>query len=56
MDTDTDKELRRAKLTDAVNSIAFSHDGKTLAVATQGQDISLLDPATAKKSATIKGH
>ncbi|HEY4329074.1 MAG TPA: WD40 repeat domain-containing protein [Phycisphaerae bacterium] len=56
LDADTNKELRRVKLPDPINYFAYSPDGKTVAVATQGTDISLLDPATAKTTSTLKGH
>ena len=56
VDTATNKELRRLKLGDSVNSLAYSTDGKRLAVGTQDEEVSLVDPTTAQLTGTLKGH
>jgi tricorn protease-like protein len=47
------KELRRAKLADSVNSLAFAPDGK-LAAGTQNEELAMIDGAGAVT--TMKGH
>jgi len=56
LDVATQKELRHAKVTDAVNSMSFSPDGKTLAVGTQGEDLQLVDVAKGEAAGVLKGH
>ncbi|MCW5804953.1 MAG: PQQ-binding-like beta-propeller repeat protein [Deltaproteobacteria bacterium] len=48
------KELRRAKVSDSINALAFSGDGKTIAAATQADELALIDDAQNVK--TLKGH
>ena len=43
-------------MSDEVNSLAFSPDGKTLAVGTQGADLFTLVAATGAADKTLKGH
>jgi WD40 repeat protein len=48
------KELRRAKVSDSVNGLAFSADGKTIAAGTQSDQLALIDDA--QNVTTLKGH
>ena len=53
MDASTGKELRRAKVADSVNALAFAADGK-LAAGTQNEELAIVDGAGAVT--TKKGH
>jgi WD40 repeat protein len=49
----TGKELRRAKVADSVNSLAYAADGR-IAAATQNEELAVVDPSGAVT--TRKGH
>jgi WD40 repeat protein len=53
MDSSTGKELRRAKVADSVNALAFAANGK-LAAGTQNEELAIVD--TAGAVTTMKGH
>jgi WD40 repeat protein len=53
MDASTGKELRRAKVADSVNALAFATNGK-LAAGTQNEELAIVD--TAGAVTTMKGH
>lgn len=55
-DAETGKEIRHVKVSDAVNSLAFSPDGTILAIATQNEELPLVDAATARQTKVLKGH
>src|SRR5262249_43184523 len=55
-DAATGKEIYRLDLSSGILALAFSHDGQTFAVGTQGKAVHLVDGATGQELRILQGH